>query len=142
MKVVYTDQALRDLDEILTFITSNYPAISSAFEKRLVLVTERIGRRPESAQEVEQRAGVRVAPLIRYPYKFSIESPPRRLRYSTFITWPALSRATARIRLAFGPLLPLRGRRSPVYSASLNFTALPRDGVTISPSHITRAPRT
>lgn len=69
MKVVYTEEALRDLDEILTFIASNYPAISAAFEKRLAAVILRIGRWPESAQEVEQRTGVRVVPLIRYPYK-------------------------------------------------------------------------
>jgi len=69
MKVVYTDEALRDLDEILAFIASNYPTIFAAFVMRLAAVTERIGRWPESAQEVEQRAGVRVVPLIRYPYK-------------------------------------------------------------------------
>jgi plasmid stabilization system protein ParE len=31
MKVVYTDEALRDLDEILAFLASNYPAISASF---------------------------------------------------------------------------------------------------------------
>jgi plasmid stabilization system protein ParE len=35
MKVVYTDEALRDLDEILDYIASHYPTISSSFEKRL-----------------------------------------------------------------------------------------------------------
>jgi plasmid stabilization system protein ParE len=69
MKVVYTDEALRDLDEILTFIASNYPAISASFEMRLDAVMARIGRWPESAQEVEQRPGVRTVPLIRYPYR-------------------------------------------------------------------------
>jgi plasmid stabilization system protein ParE len=69
MKVVYTDEALRDLDEILAFIASNYPAISASFEMRLDAVTARIGRWPESAQEVEQRPGVRTVPLIRYPYR-------------------------------------------------------------------------
>lgn len=29
----------------------------------------RIGRRPESAQEVEQRPNIRSVPFIRYPYK-------------------------------------------------------------------------
>ena len=69
MKVVYTDEALRDLDEILTFIASNYPAISGSFERRLRALMARIGRWPESAQEVEQRPGVRIAPLVRYPYR-------------------------------------------------------------------------
>jgi len=69
MKVVYTDEALRDLDEILTFIASNYPVISASFERRLRAVMARIGRWPESAQEVEQRPGVRMVPLIRYRYR-------------------------------------------------------------------------
>ena len=69
MKVVYADEALRDLDEILTFIASNYPAISASFERRLRAVMARIGRWPESAQEVEQRPGVRMVPLVRYPYR-------------------------------------------------------------------------
>jgi plasmid stabilization system protein ParE len=69
MKVVYTDEALRDLDEILTFIAAKYPTISAPFEMRLSAVVERIARWPQSAQEVDQRPGVRVVPLIRYPYK-------------------------------------------------------------------------
>jgi plasmid stabilization system protein ParE len=32
MKVIYTDEALGDLDEILSFLASNYPSISAAFE--------------------------------------------------------------------------------------------------------------
>ncbi len=32
MKVVYTDEALRDLDEIMTFIATNYPTMSVSFE--------------------------------------------------------------------------------------------------------------
>lgn len=69
MKLVYTDEALRDLDEILTFIASKYPAVSAEFERRLAVVLRRVGSWPESAQEIEQRPGVRAVPLIRYPYK-------------------------------------------------------------------------
>jgi toxin ParE1/3/4 len=69
MKVVYTDEALRDLDEILKFIELNDPTISTAFERRLRGIEQRIGRWPKSAAEVEQRPGVHVVPLIRYPYK-------------------------------------------------------------------------
>jgi toxin ParE1/3/4 len=69
MKIRYTEEALRDLDEILTFIGMNYPAISVAFEKRLRAIERRIGEWPESAPEVEQRPSVRVVSFIRYPYK-------------------------------------------------------------------------
>jgi toxin ParE1/3/4 len=69
MKVIYTAEALDNLDGILAFLGRNYPAISAAFEKRLRTVVARIGAWPESAEEVAERPGVRVAPLIRYPYK-------------------------------------------------------------------------
>ena len=69
MKVVYTDEALRDLDEVLTYIGLNYPNVSRAFAQRLRSIERRIGRWPKSAKEVEQRPGVRVVPFIQYPYK-------------------------------------------------------------------------
>ncbi len=68
MKVVFTDEALDNLDGILAYIASSYPTISAAFEKRLRTVITRIGAWPQSAQQVAERPGVRVVPLIRYPY--------------------------------------------------------------------------
>ena len=69
MKVIYTDEALRDLDEILEFIELHYPAISVAFEERLRAIEQRIESWPKSAEEVAQRPGVRVVPFVRYPYR-------------------------------------------------------------------------
>jgi toxin ParE1/3/4 len=69
MRVVYTTEALADLDGILRYIAENHPAVSEAFQFRLHAVIARISRWPESAQEVAERPGVRVVPLIRYPYK-------------------------------------------------------------------------
>jgi len=69
MKVVYTDAALADLDEILDYISSHYPTVYASFERRLRTIEARIGAWPESAPEVVERPGVRVVPLIRYPYK-------------------------------------------------------------------------
>ena len=69
MKVRYTDEALRDLDEVLTYIARNYPTVVSTFEARLNTALRRIGRWPRSAETVKQRPGVRVVPLRRYPYK-------------------------------------------------------------------------
>jgi plasmid stabilization system protein ParE len=57
MRVVYTTEALADLDGIFDFIANHYPAISGAFENRLHGVIERIARWPESAQEVSDRPG-------------------------------------------------------------------------------------
>ena len=55
MKVVYTDDALRDRDEILTYIAANYPTAYAPFEKRLHTAVARIGAWPESAAEVCER---------------------------------------------------------------------------------------
>ncbi len=41
----------------------------AAFIRRLQTIERRIGRWPESAEEVEQRPSVRMVPFLRYPYK-------------------------------------------------------------------------
>lgn len=69
MRVVYTDEALEDLDEILAYISLNYPTVYQAFQRRLESVIGRIADWPDSAAEVAERPGVRVVPLIRYPFK-------------------------------------------------------------------------
>jgi toxin ParE1/3/4 len=69
MKVVYTDEALNDLDGILTFLAEHYPTVVTAFEKRLRVAVARIGAWPQSAQEIAERPGVRVLPLTPYPYR-------------------------------------------------------------------------
>jgi toxin ParE1/3/4 len=69
MKLVYTVEVQRDLDEILTFLARNFPTVSAPFQRRLRAIERRIGSWPHSAQEVEQRAGVRMVPFIQYPYK-------------------------------------------------------------------------
>jgi plasmid stabilization system protein ParE len=47
MKVVFTDDALRDLDEILRYISMNYPGVYAPFETRLRTIVTRIGNWPE-----------------------------------------------------------------------------------------------
>ena len=69
MKVIYTGEASEDLDGILAYIASNYPTVYEPFLIRLRSVIARIGMWPDSAQEVAEEPGVRVVPLLRYPYK-------------------------------------------------------------------------
>jgi plasmid stabilization system protein ParE len=69
MKVVFTEDALRDLDDILRYISTNYSGVQSSFENRLRTIVMRIGTWPESAQEIVDRADVRSVPFIRYPYR-------------------------------------------------------------------------
>src|SRR5436305_1031349 len=68
MKVVFTDAALEDLRSIAAYLAANYPSAAAAIDRRLRLVIARIARWPESSQRVIERPGVRVAPLVRYPY--------------------------------------------------------------------------
>ena len=68
MKVIYTDEASQDLAGILAYIASNYPTAYESFLIRLRSATARIGMWPNSAQEVAEEPGVRVVPLLRYPY--------------------------------------------------------------------------
>ncbi len=69
MKVVYTDDALHDIDEITLWPKARYPGVGAAVERRLRLVVAHIARWPESMRVSQGRPGVRVAPLGRYPYK-------------------------------------------------------------------------
>ncbi len=69
MKVVYTDAALHDLDEITIWLKAHYPGLGKGVERRLRLVVAHIARWPESMRASAHRPGVRVATLGRYPYK-------------------------------------------------------------------------
>ena len=69
MKVVYTDPALRDLEEITAWLSKHYPRLGRSVERRLRIVVGHIARWPESMRRSKHRPDVRVAPLGRYPYK-------------------------------------------------------------------------
>ena len=69
MKVVYTEEALRDLDAIADWLIVHYPAVAPIVERRIRRVVAHIARWPESSRRSAERPGVRVVPLGRYPYK-------------------------------------------------------------------------
>lgn len=68
MKVVYTDEALRDIEAIAEWLAAHYPTVAPAVEKRIRRVVSYIARFPQSSRRSAGRAGVRAAPLGRYPY--------------------------------------------------------------------------
>jgi toxin ParE1/3/4 len=78
MRVEYTNRALADLRKI--------SADSRAFgdvvtvEARIRKVVARIAERPETAAPVVERPGMRVVPLIRYPYKIFFRVLEGRVR--------------------------------------------------------------
>jgi toxin ParE1/3/4 len=69
MRLVLTDAAARDLDDILATMAREFPAAISPFERRLRMSLQRIALWPEGAREVEGRPGVRVVPMVRYPFR-------------------------------------------------------------------------
>jgi plasmid stabilization system protein ParE len=70
MKLVYSRRALADLDQIKTYYAANAsPAIADAIGRRLENVVDRIRRVPEAAPRVSQRSQVRVAAVVRYPFR-------------------------------------------------------------------------
>jgi plasmid stabilization system protein ParE len=69
MKVVFTDEALRDLDDISDWLSVHYPGLGAAVDRRLRVVIARIGRWPDSGRASKGHPAVRVIPLPRYPYK-------------------------------------------------------------------------
>jgi toxin ParE1/3/4 len=69
MKVVYTEDALRDLGAIADWLILHYPAVAPNVERRIRTVVAHIAQWPESSRRAAGRPDVRVAPLGRYPYR-------------------------------------------------------------------------
>ncbi len=70
MRVVYSPQAIRDLEHIAAYYRSVAdPKIAAAISERIEHVINRIALRPETAPRVINRHGVRVVLAFRYPYK-------------------------------------------------------------------------
>ncbi len=70
MKVEFTNRAVGDLRKISIQSRKEFgDRVAAALALRLRNVVEQIGKAPESAPRVEQRPGMRVLPLVRYPFK-------------------------------------------------------------------------
>jgi toxin ParE1/3/4 len=70
MKVVWTREALTDLADIATYYASNAsPVVAEAVGRRFVDVVERVRGAPFSAPRVAHRSKVRVAAVVRYPFR-------------------------------------------------------------------------
>ncbi len=70
MKVEYSNRALADLHKISADSRRAFgDNVAAALEARIRAIVEQIGDAPEIAPRVEQLPGVRVIPLIRYPYR-------------------------------------------------------------------------
>lgn len=69
MKVVVTEPALADLEDIYVYLTQRYSAVRSSVKSQILSTFVRLKRFPESAPLVGHRKSVRCVVLTKYPYK-------------------------------------------------------------------------
>jgi toxin ParE1/3/4 len=70
VKVEYTKRAVADLRKISVHSYSAFgDQVAGALEARIRAVIDQICREPLSAPGVEQRPGLHVVPILRYPFK-------------------------------------------------------------------------
>lgn len=69
MRVEYSHRAISDLIKMSADSRAYGEAVMVAMENRLRRVIAHISEHPEAAPRVEERPGVHVMPLVRYPYK-------------------------------------------------------------------------
>ncbi len=67
MSVRYTREALRDLDQISSYIAARNIPAAAALLDAIEATVARLERFPLSAQQTEM-AGIRAAPVLRFPY--------------------------------------------------------------------------
>ena len=76
MTIVYTAGARADIDDIIRYSKQHFPAQLPQLEARLMAVLERIECFPRSAPRIAKRDGVRVVPLLRYPFRIFYREIP------------------------------------------------------------------
>jgi toxin ParE1/3/4 len=69
MRVIFTQAALKELDDILNYLQTNFPTLIDPFERRVQAIVARLSKWPESAPLTVERPGLRAASLVRYPYR-------------------------------------------------------------------------
>ncbi len=81
MKVEYSRRAIADLRKTSADSRSSYgDRVAEALGLRIHAVIDRISKDPLSAPKVEQRPGMHVVPLIRYPFKIFYRVLDDRIR--------------------------------------------------------------
>jgi toxin ParE1/3/4 len=84
MKVIYSPRAIRDLERIAAYYMAVAdPNIAEAVGTRIEHVINRIARSPFSAPRLTIRPAVRMALVLRYPYKIFIGSAMMQLKSCT-----------------------------------------------------------
>jgi plasmid stabilization system protein ParE len=69
MKVEFSNRATADLRKVSADSLMFGDAVAAAVEARIRNIIAHIAERPDSAPRIAERPGVRVIPLVRYPYR-------------------------------------------------------------------------
>jgi plasmid stabilization system protein ParE len=81
MKVEFSKRAAADIQKVGTDSRRLFgDDVAAMLEARFRKIFEQIGELPDTAPNVEGRAGVHVLPLIRYPYKVFYRVFPDKVR--------------------------------------------------------------
>src|SRR5262245_704214 len=81
MRVEFANRALADLQKLSTDSRASFgAAVSLELEARIRQVVAHVATNPLAAQRVDERPGVHVVPLIRYPYKILYRVLKDRIR--------------------------------------------------------------
>ena len=81
MKVEYSSRAVADLHKISADSRRAFgDRVAQALGERMRAVVDLVSREPLSAPEVEQRPGLHVATLVRYPFKIFCRVLDDRIR--------------------------------------------------------------
>jgi toxin ParE1/3/4 len=82
--VIYSEAALRDLQQISEFIAADNPEVAERFANRLVDLAQSLQSLPERGRPVKGWPGVRVVVLSPYLIFYHFERPKNRLETLRF----------------------------------------------------------
>ncbi len=68
MKAVYSPRAIKDLKRIAEYLKERSPRGATAVGRRIEVAVKNLLEFPGLGTPVSEREGVRVMPLVRYPY--------------------------------------------------------------------------
>jgi toxin ParE1/3/4 len=69
MKAIFTAAALAELNDIITYTLEHHPRSAASLDRCIGSTISHIEMWPESARLAAGHPGVRVVPLLRYPFK-------------------------------------------------------------------------
>jgi toxin ParE1/3/4 len=70
VKVDYAPRSQTDLEEIAEYTRTRFgQTVAAALETYIRATVARIAAMPESGERIPKREGVRVVPLVRYPFR-------------------------------------------------------------------------